>query len=92
MFSRVDTSTAVGAGMTGGGLTAEVAKKAAETSRDNIPHPSQDIMQFDWLFFLNDYHLNTGGAIAIIGVMILIHSSLRAHREKRRRQERDRIK
>jgi len=55
MFSRVDTSTALGAGMTGGGLTAEVAKKAAESSKENISHPSQDLMQIDWLFFLQGF-------------------------------------
>lgn len=82
MFSRVDTGTALGAGMTGGGLTVEVAKRLPDP-------PSQDVMQLDWLFFMPDYHLNTGGAIAIIGVIILIHSSYRGWSEKKKRQQRD---
>jgi len=89
MFSRVDTGTVVGAGMTGGGLTVEVAKKAIESAERNIPHPSQDIMQLDWLFFTPDYHLNTGGAIALIGSIILIHSSYRGYKEKQRRREKE---
>ena len=49
MFSRTDTGTFVGAGMTGGGLSVEVVKNS-----------SKDIMQIDWLFFTDSYHLNTG--------------------------------
>lgn len=90
--SRVDTGTAVGAGMTGGGLTAEVAKKVADSAKDNVPNISHDIMQFDVLFFIPDYHLNTGGAIAIIGVILLAHSSYRGWKEKKKREKRDRIK
>ena len=80
MFSRVDTGTAVGAGMTGGGLSVEVVKR-------NTPI-SQDIMQIDWLFFTDSYHLNTGGAIALVGVLLLLHSSYRGYKEKKKREQR----
>ena len=80
MFSRADTGTFVGAGMTGGGLSVEVVKHSRPIS--------QDIMKIDWLFFTDNYHLNTGGAIALVGVILLLHSSYRGYKEKKKREAR----
>lgn len=92
MFSRVDTGTAVGAGTTASGLTVEAVKTISQSAEKNMPVASRDIMQLDWLFFTPEYHLNTGGAIAIIGVLILIHSSYRGWSEKKKREAKERIK
>jgi uncharacterized membrane protein len=83
-YSRTDTGTAIGGGMLGTGTVAEIAKKGAD--------PAKDLMQLDVLCgMVPGYYLNLGGLIAIIGVLILVHSAVRGWKEKKRRTERDNI-
>ena len=81
MFNRVDSGTAVGAGMAGGGVVGEVAK---------VSHP-QSLMDFDVLFglMMPDFYLPLTGAIAIAGTILLILSFMRGNKEKRKREQRD---
>jgi len=83
MFSRVDTGSVLGGSMVGAGTVVEVSKKGVQDI---------DIMQVDVLFgLIPGYYLHLGGLIAIVGVIILIHSSIRGHREKKRREQRDKL-
>jgi len=85
IYSRVDTGTAIGGGMLGTGTAVEIVKKGAD--------PAKDLMQLDVLFgMLPGYYLNLGGLIAIVGVLILIHSAVRGWKEKKRRTEREKNK
>jgi|TARA_R110000782_G_scaffold209785_1_gene297945 hypothetical protein len=85
LYSRTDTGTAIGGGMLGTGTVAEIAKKGTD--------PAKDLMQIDVLFGIVDgYYLNLGGLIAIVGVLILVHSAVRGWKEKKRRTERDKNK
>ena len=83
MFSRVDSGTALGAGLAGGGLAAEVSK---------VEMP-RNIMDFDVMFgMVPGYYLTVSGLIAITGTIILVLSFVRGNREKHRREERDKAK
>lgn len=81
MFNRVDSGTAVGAGLAGGGVVGEVSKDR---------HP-QNLMDADVLFgaLMPDFYLPLTGAIAIAGTVLLILSFIRASREKKKREQRD---
>ena len=83
MFSRVDSGTALGAGLAGGGL-------AVEATKVDLP---RNIMELDVLCgIFPGYYLTASGAIAIIGTVLLILSAIRGHKEKHRREERDKRK
>ena len=79
MLNRVATETTVGAGMTGGGLTVEIAKKVEPV----------DIMMFDWIFWTPNYVLHTGGLIALIGTFVILHGAYRGHNERKRREAKE---
>lgn len=82
MFSRVDSGTALGSGLLGAGTVAEIAKKGQEAP--------VDLMHVDVLFGLvPGYYLHAGGLIAIVGLVILMHSSWRGHKEKKRRERKE---
>ena len=87
MFSRVDSGTAVGAGLAGSGVVGEVAKEAAKASQP------QNLMDVDILFgmLMPHFYLTVTGAIAIVGTALLILSFIRGNKEKRKREERDKI-
>ncbi len=85
MFNRVDSGTAVGAGLAGSGVVGEVAKEAAKVN------PPQNLMDVDILFgmLMPHFYLTVTGAIAIVGTALLILSFMRGNREKRKREARD---
>ena len=83
-LNRIATEVNAGAAIGGGGGVIEVAKHAATEDT-----PSVDIMLFDWIFWTDAAHLNTGGLIAIIGASIMIHGWWRGRKDRIRREERE---
>ena len=81
-LNRIATEINIGATTTGSGLTVEVVKHVA-----NEDAPSIDIMLFDWIFWTDAAHLNTGGLIAIIGASIMIHGWWRGRKDRIKREQ-----
>lgn len=86
-INRVATEMNLGASGVGGGLGVEIVKNVADDDA-----PSIDIMLIDWIFWTDSAHLNTGGMIALIGLIVILHGSYRGRRERLKREDRERIK
>ena len=83
-INRVATEMNAGAATMTTGLTGEVVKHVDEI-------PPVDIMLIDWIFWTDNFTLTTGGVIAFIGFFMLMHGGYRGHRDRKKREERERF-
>ena len=83
-INRVATEMNAGAATGTTGLTVEAVKHTKDL-------PPTDIMLIDWIFWTDQFTLNTGGLIAFIGFFMLVHGAYRGHKERKKREERERF-
>ena len=92
MPARIDTGMLTGGGFLGAGATGEIVRNAAMKCAEPAIQ-AKNLMDADILMglLMPHFYVTVTGGIAIGGAILMILSYMRGSREKKKREERDKL-